>query len=259
MSAGSDVGGAGAGRGETARDAVLRKVRAALGGDRAAPPAVTAAAPQGDAPAAAAAPPVAVPAAASTRERASLVGLLCERLEDYGAEVRRVPAAAIGAEVAAVCRTRSIRRLGIPPGLAAAWRPPGVEIVEDAGLSPHELDALEAVLTGCTAAIAATGTLLLTAGTADGRRALTLVPDVFVCVVAETQVVADLPAALAVAGPLVRDERRPLTFVSGPSATSDIELHRVEGVHGPRQLVVLVVQAGPGDDALRGSACLERV
>ena len=112
--------------------------------------------------------------------------------------------------------------------------------MEDDGLSAAALDALDGVVTGCTLAVAQTGTLALTGAPAEGRRALTLVPDLHVCIVAEAQVVAGLPQALAALAPLVRDERRPVVLVSGPSATSDIELQRVEGVHGPRHLVVLV-------------------
>ena len=173
----------------------------------------------------------------------ALVELLRERLVDYKAEVRRVAAGEVGRAVAEVCRERRVRRLGVPPGLPGDWRPDGVAVVEDNGLGPHELDALDGVVTGCTLAIAETGTLVLTAGPTEGRRALTLVPDLYVCVVVESQVVSDLPTALPVVAGLVRAERRPVTFISGPSATSDIELHRVEGVHGPRQLVVLIVTA----------------
>jgi L-lactate dehydrogenase complex protein LldG len=118
-----------------------------------------------------------------------------------------------------------------------------VDVVEDHGLAPAELDALEAALTGCTLAIAETGSLVLAAGPADGRRALSLVPDVLICVVREDQVEPDLPAAMPRIAGEVREAGRPVVLVSGPSATSDIELQRVEGVHGPRQLVVLLEAA----------------
>ena len=120
--------------------------------------------------------------------------------------------------------------VAVPPGVA--WRPDGVDVVIDDGLSPTELDALDGVLTGCTVAVAETGTIVLAGGPADGRRALTLVPDLHVCVVEERQIVELVPEAMERLAELVRRERRPLTFVSGPSATSDIELSRVEGVHG---------------------------
>jgi L-lactate dehydrogenase complex protein LldG len=187
-------------------------------------------------------------------DRDALVELLRERLVDHKAEVRRVAAGEVGRAIAEVCRERRVRRLGVPPGLPGDWRPDGVTVVggdrvtvvEDDGLGPHELDALDGVVTGCTLAVAETGTLVLTAGPTEGRRALTLVPDLYVSVVDESQVVSDLPTALPVVAGLVRAERRPVTFISGPSATSDIELHRVEGVHGPRHLVVLIVEAQVG-------------
>jgi L-lactate dehydrogenase complex protein LldG len=164
---------------------------------------------------------------------AEVVELFCARAGEYRAEVRRVD------DVAAAVAGLGIRRLGIPAGLPAAWRPNGVELVEDDGLTPLELDALDGVLTGATVAIAETGTIVLSSGPAEGRRALTLVPDLHVCVVEREQIVELVPEAFD----RLRDlgvARRPLTFVSGPSATSDIELSRVEGVHGPRTLVVLV-------------------
>ena len=169
------------------------------------------------------------------------VGLLAERLLEQRTQVRRVAVADIAGEVAEVCAELGVRRLGVPPGLPVEWRPTGVDVVEDHDLAPGELDALDAALTGCTLAIAETGTLVLAAGSADGRRALSLVPDVYVCVVLEEQVEPDLPAALPRIAGLIREESRPVVFVSGPSATSDIELQRVEGVHGPRRLVVLLV------------------
>jgi L-lactate dehydrogenase complex protein LldG len=169
------------------------------------------------------------------------VDLFAERLGLQHVEVRRVVAPAVAEAVAVICAERGVRRLGVPPALPPEWRPAGVDVVEDRDLTPAELDALDAALTGCTLAIAETGSLVLAAGPADGRRALSLVPDVYLCVVAEDQVVPDLPAALPRIAGLIRGEGRPVVFVSGPSATSDIELQRVEGVHGPRHLVVLLI------------------
>ncbi len=169
------------------------------------------------------------------------IELFAARVTDYRADVRRVPAGDVAAAVAAACRERGAARIGVPPGLPSAWRPHGLELVEDHGLSARELDALEGVATGCTVAIAETGTIVLACGPEEGRRALTLVPDLHVCVVRSGQIVELVPEAIAALAPLVSRERRPLTFVSGPSATSDIELNRVEGVHGPRTLVTLIV------------------
>ena len=171
----------------------------------------------------------------------AVVDLFVQRLEAQKTEVRRVAATDVAAEVARVCAERSLLRLGVPPELPAAWRPAGVDVVEDHDLAPAKLDALDAALTGCTLAIAETGSLVLAAGAADGRRALSLVPDVYLCVVGEDQVGPDLPAAMPRIAGLIREEGRPVVFVSGPSATSDIEMQRVDGVHGPRQLVVLLV------------------
>ena len=166
----------------------------------------------------------------------SRIALFCERAGEYRADVRRVDD--VAAAVAAACRTRGAHRLAVPAGLPTAWRPSDLELVEDADLTPHELGGLDGVVTGCTLAIAETGTIVLTSSAAEGRRALTLVPDLHVCVVEEMQVVELVPEAFAA---LAAHARRPITFISGPSATSDIELSRVEGVHGPRDLVILVV------------------
>jgi L-lactate dehydrogenase complex protein LldG len=169
------------------------------------------------------------------------VELLCERIGDYNAEVRRVEPEQLGGTIAEALEARGARRVGVPPELPESWRPRGLEVVEDDGLSPAELAALDGVVTGCTLAVAETGTIVLSSGQTEGRRALTLVPDLHVCVVYEEDVVGILPEATPALAELAR-ERRPLTFVSGPSATSDIELSRVEGVHGPRTLVVLVTR-----------------
>ena len=169
---------------------------------------------------------------AGTRDRKERVALFCMRAGEYRAEVRRVTD--VAAAVAEVCRGRLV----VPAGFPRAWRPPALELVEDEGLSARELDALDGVLTGCTVAIAETGTIVLTAAPDEGRRALTLVPDLHVCVVRESEIVELVPEALAV----LADVARPITLISGPSATSDIELDRVEGVHGPRTLVVLVAE-----------------
>jgi L-lactate dehydrogenase complex protein LldG len=173
---------------------------------------------------------------------AGRLGRLRDRLVDYRADVHEVEN--VGAATTSICVAQHVRRLGVPPGLAAAWRPAGVEVVEDHGLTARQLDALDGVVTGCTLAIAETGTLVLAGGAAEGRRALTLVPDLHICVVTADQVVELVPEAFDRLGELVSRQRRPLTFVSGPSATSDIELSRVEGVHGPRRLVVLISGAG---------------
>jgi L-lactate dehydrogenase complex protein LldG len=178
---------------------------------------------------------------AQTTDDERRVALFCSRVSDYRASVRRIGAGEIASAVEAICGDRTARRLGIPPALPLQWRPQTVDLVEDHGLTPRYLDRLDGAVTGCTAAIAETGTIVLTSSERDGRRALTLVPDLHICIVLERQVSMLLPEAL---------ERlteqglaaRPITFVSGPSATSDIELDRVEGVHGPRQLHVLVAK-----------------
>ena len=175
-----------------------------------------------------------------TRTREQLVDHLAERVADYAAEVRVVAARELADAVGAACAEMALRRIVVPPALPAAWRPGDVQLSEDAGLSAHELDAVDGAVTGCAVAIAETGTIVLDGSPVCGRRLLTLVPDHHICVVLAGQIVELVPEAIAAVAPAVRESRRPITLVSGPSASSDIELSRVEGVHGPRHLRVLI-------------------
>jgi L-lactate dehydrogenase complex protein LldG len=168
-----------------------------------------------------------------------LVARFCERAAAYRATVRRVDGSGVEDAVLAACAERGATRLAIPPGVGQVR---GLDLVRDEPpLSPEDLDRLDGVLTGCALAIAETGTLVLDGGAASGRRALTLVPDFHICLLSATDVYADVPDAVA-ALRVAAAEGRPITLISGPSATSDIELERVEGVHGPRDLVILVVE-----------------
>ena len=197
----------------SAREEVLGRIRRALG-DHAAP--------------------VRVPRDyrhAGDLDRAALLDLLTDRLVDYGAAVRRTGDAE--AALVAALADRGAARVVMPAGLP--WSLPGA--VVDDGLTAAELDALDGVVTACAVAVAETGTIVLDASPDQGRRAITLVPDYHLCVVRADQVVQAVPEAIARLDPV-----RPLTWISGPSATSDIELHRVEGVHGPRTLEVVLVE-----------------
>ena len=180
-----------------------------------------------------------------TGDAGTAVELFAERVADYRATVTRAPAQDAARAVAAACERHAARRLVVPAGLPAAWRPSGVELIADEALGVDALDAVDGVLTGCAVAIAETGTIALDGGPGQGRRAITLVPDLHVCVVEAARIFAGVPEAIAALGDAAR-EGRPLTLISGPSATSDIELRRVEGVHGPRRLEVVVLVSAPG-------------
>ena len=162
-------------------------------------------------------------------DRSTVLDRFVERVEDYRATVTRCREAEVAEVLARAVAGRSVV---VPPGLP--WPVPGS--VDDTGQSAAELDAIDAVVSAAALGIAATGTVVLDHGPGQGRRALTLVPDLHVCVLGAAQVVAGVPQAVA-----RLDPARPQTWISGPSATSDIELDRVEGVHGPRTLHVVLV------------------
>jgi L-lactate dehydrogenase complex protein LldG len=161
-----------------------------------------------------------------------IVEVFCSHVAEYRATVHRIEASELAPTLASILA--GAERIGVPPALAEHGT------VVDAGLSVAELDTLDAVVTGSALAIADTGTIVLDSGPRSGRRALTLVPDHHVCIVDAATVVPSVPDAVARLAEAAA-AGRPITFVSGPSATSDIELDRVEGVHGPRVLDVVVV------------------
>jgi L-lactate dehydrogenase complex protein LldG len=202
-----------------ARDAVLGRIREALA-DRL--------------------PAVAIP---RDYERAlppgtEIAELFVERVSDYRATVHRTTAAGLPASIALVLAARGATRLAMPAGIPDTWLS-GADVVrlgDDPPLSYAALDSLDGVITGCAVAIAETGTIVLDGGPDQGRRVLSLLPDLHICVVMASQVVGSVPEALARLSPT-----RPQTWISGPSATSDIELQRIEGVHGPRHLDVVFV------------------
>jgi L-lactate dehydrogenase complex protein LldG len=207
-----------------ARDEVLARIRAAVAGGSDPPP---------------------VARAYRTADRPpdlageELLEQLVDRLVDYRALVRRSTTAMVAATVVAALTERGVRRVAVPDGILPAGLDrlePGIELVgDDPPLTAAQLDGLDGVLTGCAVAIAETGTIVLDGGTGQGRRVLSLVPDYHLVVVTAAQVVGGVPEALA-----RLDPARPQTWISGPSATSDIELDRVEGVHGPRTLEVIL-------------------
>jgi Uncharacterized conserved protein len=210
----------------SSRDEVLRRVREAIGmpaGDVASPaPVARGYRTTGDHPAGS----------------PELIDLLVGRLQDYKATVIRCAGddEAIGAAIGDALRGAGAESAVVPAGLAPAWscEAPGV-VVDTSELTAAELDKIHAVVTGAAVAVAETGTIVLDSGPTCGRRIITLVPDIHVCVVHVADVVESVPEGLALLDPV-----RPITFISGPSATSDIELSRVEGVHGPRTLIVVL-------------------
>jgi L-lactate dehydrogenase complex protein LldG len=180
--------------------------------------------------------------AAAYRRRGELTGaalldLLASRLADYRALVRRATAVTLADEVSDALTQRGVRTIVVPPELGVPL-PEFAVATADNGLTAAELDAFDGVVTRAAVAIAETGTIVLDGAPDQGRRAISLVPDYHLCIVNSSQVVHLVPEAIQ---RLAGSAGRPLTWISGPSATSDIELERVEGVHGPRTLEVIVV------------------
>ena len=174
----------------------------------------------------------------------ALTELLIDRLVDYRAQVRQCAADDLAATISNALTERGAQSMVAPHGLDSAWTAGAATSVLTDGLAHNDqlsvaqLDAVDGVITTCAVAIAETGTLILDGSSGQGRRVLTLIPDYHLCVVFPDQIVADVPQALA-----RLEATRPLTMISGPSATSDIELNRVEGVHGPRTLEVIIVRS----------------
>jgi L-lactate dehydrogenase complex protein LldG len=176
------------------------------------------------------------------RERGAILEDFIDRLVDYKAIVMRTEDASLPQAIADACQWHGITQLVVPADLPTRWIPDWVTTLQDDPTLPNTvLDESSGVLTGCAIAIAQTGTIILDGGATQGRRALSLVPDRHLCVVRAEQVVGLVPEAIT---ELAERAMQPITLISGPSATSDIELIRVEGVHGPRTLHVFIVN-GP--------------
>ena len=208
----------------SARDEMVARIRAANAGQHHTPPNM--------------------PAYRQTTQadRATIIARFIERLADYHVTVLRAREDVdVRGVAAAQLAARGITSLVIPADLPMSWRPRSPEPVLDTNLSYAELDAAQGVMTGSLIAIAESGTVVLDSGQGQGRRALSLLPDYHLCVVREGAVVGILPEASATLQFRVTHFGAPLTFCSGPSATADIELDRVEGVHGPRTLDIILV------------------
>ena len=179
--------------------------------------------------------------------REEIVDRFAEYVAEYEATVHRVSEDELPGAIEEALERRGVEKLVVPSDVPEEWVPGEVKLLKespDDHLGNDDLDGSDGVLTGCALGIAQTGTIVLDSGVAQGRRALTLLPDYHLCVVKEDQIVGLMPEAIERLGDAVKKEGRAVTFISGPSATSDIELERVEGVHGPRTLEVLIVQPG---------------
>ena len=199
-----------------AREEILARIRSAIGDDR----------PAGTIPR--------TYRGAGGKASADLPALLTDRLVDYGARVHQVSADSVASAIGELLAARGARTVVVPDGFPLNWIPDG--IMRSATATLADLDGADGVITTCAFAVAETGTIVLDHGAGQGERAMTLVPDYHLVVVPAPQIVAGVPDAVA-----QLDPTRPQTWISGPSATSDIELDRVEGVHGPRRLDVLII------------------
>ena len=174
----------------------------------------------------------------STPDVHALLDLFTDRLLEYDAGVYRTSRENIAAIVAEILVLRTKHRMAIPAGLPEAWLPEGFNFAVADGWSNMQLDKIDGTLSACTVAIAETGTIVLQNSIGQGPRNLSLVPDYFLCVVFVEQVVATVPEAF---DRIEATSTLPTTFISGPSATADIEMTRIKGVHGPRFLDVIIV------------------
>ena len=173
-----------------------------------------------------------------TLDGPALLELFTDRLLEYDAGVYRADTEGIGAKVGEILKARGVNRIAIPDDLPAEWLPAAFDFVKASRFTEMQLDKVDGVLSACTVAIAETGSIVLQNAPAQGKRSLSLVPDYQLCVVFAAQVVETVPEGFA---HLEATKNLPMTFFSGPSATADIEMTRIKGVHGPRFLDVLLV------------------
>lgn len=172
------------------------------------------------------------------------VNLFIERVGEYRATVSRVSGGQLTDVISKSCKREEVQKLVVPEGFPQPWLPDDIEPMWDRSEKPlthQELDRSDGVITTCALAIAQTGTIILDAGEGQGRRAVSLLPDYHLCIVRANQIVELVPEGFAHFEEKEKNEGPPITLISGPSATSDIELSRVEGVHGPRRLEVMVI------------------
>ena len=176
---------------------------------------------------------------ASVLDKRAVVELFEDRLLEYDAGVYHGGTRSISGVVAEILKARDKTRMAIPAGLPVGWLPQGFVFEDATAMDAHELDKTEGILTGCTVAIAETGSIILQNAAAQGPRILSLVPDYHLCIVFASQIVVTVPEAF---DRIEAASALPTTFISGPSATADIEMTRIKGVHGPRFLDVLLVE-----------------